>query len=149
MYTFNTSEVAEAFGFLHDLYASDCAWRPEPTFPNAEFATRQGLFYSSSLGGLFFQQEAFDDAGNNDEWTMIGYPSPDGQPKTHIFGPGYNIFQTTPESQLAAWLFVKWVSTPANQARWTQISGSFPARASAVEFLNQSRCQLPAMGARV
>ena len=136
-YTFNTPEVSAAFHFLKDLDESGCAWQPEATFPNAEFANRQGLFYTSSLSGLFFQQLAFEEAGSEDEWTMIPFPSPDEQPVTHIFGPAYNVFKTTPEAQLAAWLFVKWASSSANQARWTEISGSYPTRASTIEFLNR------------
>ena len=142
-YTFNTPEATAAFGFIRELYAEGCAWRPEPTFPNAEFATRQGLFYSSGLNGLFFQQQAFEEAGSTDQWTMIPFPSPDGQPVTHIFGPAYNVFKTTPEGQLAAWLFIQWVSSPANQARWTEISGSYPTRASAIEYLNPYIAGLP------
>jgi multiple sugar transport system substrate-binding protein len=142
-YLFNTPETAAAFGFMKDLADSGCAWQPEETFPNTEFATRQGLFYSSSLGGLFFQQQAFEDAGSQDEWTMIPFPSQDGQPVAHIFGPAYNVFKTTPEGQLAAWLFVQWASSPANQARWTEISGSYPTRASTIKFLNQYVASLP------
>ena len=55
----------------------------------------------------------------------------------------YNLFQTTPEAQLAAWLFIQWVSSPANQARWTQISGSYPTRASTIEYLNQYVANAP------
>jgi len=142
-YTFDTPEVSAAFHFLKDLDDSGCAWQPEAPFPNAEFATRQGLFYASGLSGLSFQQLAFEDAGSEDQWTMIPFPSPEGQPVTHIFGPAYNLFKTTPEGQLAAWLFVKWASSSANQARWTEISGSYPARASAIEFLNQYVANTP------
>ncbi len=142
-YLFNTPETAAAFGFIQDLGASGCAWRPEATFPNAEFAERQALFYSSSLSGLFFQQQAFEEAGRDDEWTMIPFPAPNGQLVTHIFGPAYNVFKTTPEGQLAAWLFIQWASSPANQARWTEISGSYPTRASTIEGLNAYVAGLP------
>ena len=142
-YLFNTPETAAAFQFLKDLDDNGCAWQPEATFPNLEFANRQGLFYSSNLGGVFFQAEAFEEAGSEDTWTMIPFPSPSGQPTPHVFGVAYNLFKTTPEGQLAAWLFIQWASSPANQARWTQISGSYPTRASTIEYLNQYLANTP------
>ncbi|GAB4577903.1 MAG: hypothetical protein Fur0022_06350 [Anaerolineales bacterium] len=135
-YTFNTPETASAFAFMKDLVDSGCAWPPETEFPNAEFAARQGLFYASSLSGLTFQQRAFADAGNADTWTIIPFPTPDGQPRTFVFGPAYNVLATTAEEQLAAWLFVKWASAPERQVRWTEAGGSFPTRASTITLLN-------------
>lgn len=142
-YTFDTPEVEAAFRFLQDLDESGCAWLPESSFPNAEFAARQALFYASSLSGLSFQQQAFEAAESDDEWTIIPFPAPDGQPVTYIFGPAYNILQTTPERQLAAWLFVHWASSPENQVRWTEVGGSFPARASTIRLLNAYVTGLP------
>jgi hypothetical protein len=39
------------------------------------------------------------------------------------------IAKTTPEQEVAAWLFVKWFTSPEIQARWTGVSGYFPTRA--------------------
>jgi len=136
LYRFNTPEAGAAFGFLKDLDDSGCAWQSEKLFPNAEFADRQALFFATSLSSLAIQKGAFDALGSADEWTMIPFPSPNGQAMTHNFGPAYNIFETTPEEQLAAWLFVQWASSPENQVRWTEISGSFPTRASTIGLLN-------------
>jgi ABC-type glycerol-3-phosphate transport system substrate-binding protein len=142
-YQFNTPETAAAFRFIKDLDESGCAWRAETTFPNAAFAAREGLFYASSLSGLAVQQQAFADAGNADTWTIIPFPSPDGQPRTFTFGPAYNVLATTAEEQLAAWLFVKWASAPENQVRWTEVGGSFPTRGRAIGLLNAYVAGLP------
>jgi ABC-type glycerol-3-phosphate transport system substrate-binding protein len=45
------------------------------------------------------------------------------------------ITQTTPEQQLAAWIFVKWYTTPEVQAEWVRVSGYFPTREGTNEFL--------------
>jgi ABC-type glycerol-3-phosphate transport system substrate-binding protein len=42
-----------------------------------------------------------------------------------------SIPKTTPEKQLAAWLFVRWFSEPRQQAQWTHVSKYFPVRKSA------------------
>ncbi|NUM46300.1 MAG: extracellular solute-binding protein, partial [Anaerolineales bacterium] len=142
-YGFDTPETVAAFAFVKDLVDSGCAWRPETEFPNAAFAARQGLFYASSLSGLAFQQQAFADAGSADSWTIIPFPSPDGQARTFVFGPAYNVLETTAAEQLAAWLFVKWASAPENQVRWTEVGGSFPTREGAIGLLNAYVAGLP------
>ena len=39
--------------------------------------------------------------------------------------------KTTPQKQLAAWLFIRWFSEPKQQAAWTHVSLYFPVRKSA------------------
>ena len=47
--------------------------------------------------------------------------------------------RTTPEQELAAWIFVKWFTSPEIQAEWDQISGYFPTRAGTAEYLGDYR----------
>lgn len=46
--------------------------------------------------------------------------------------------ESTPEEQLASWLFIQWLLSAENQARWVQVSQSFPLRVSALEHLDSS-----------
>jgi ABC-type glycerol-3-phosphate transport system substrate-binding protein len=39
--------------------------------------------------------------------------------------------KSTPEGQLATWLFVRWFAEPEQQARWARVTDYFPVRASA------------------
>ncbi|MEW6716563.1 MAG: extracellular solute-binding protein [Chloroflexota bacterium] len=136
-YTFNTPEAIEALTFLKSLYDEGCAWSPESSYPNAEFATRQGLFYTSSIAGLPYQVGAFADAGNPDEWTVIPFPSVTGEPVMNVYGPSYALVTSTPAEQLGAFLFIKWFTMPENLARWIEASAYYPTRASALDFLGE------------
>jgi len=42
---------------------------------------------------------------------------------------------TTPEQELAAWVFVKWYTSPEGQAKWVEASGYFPTRAGTNDYL--------------
>jgi ABC-type glycerol-3-phosphate transport system substrate-binding protein len=53
------------------------------------------------------------------------------------------IVKTTPEQELAAWDFIKWYTSPEIQARWSAISGYFPTRASASDFLGDYLADRP------
>lgn len=134
-YTFDTEEAKAAFEFMADLYASGCAWLPESSYPNAEFATRQGLFYTSSSGGVGYQEAAFEDAGSTDEWTLIPYPTVDGGGVLVAYGPTFIMLQSTPEEQLASWIFMKFVMEAENQVAWIEASGYYPPRESVIDLL--------------
>ncbi len=135
-YAYNTRPVDLAFDFVKSIFKSGCAWVPETRYPNNEFATRQGLFYTSSIAGLPYQMRAFEYADSHDEWVVIPYPSPLGDPVLNLYGPAYAILKSTLEEDLAAWVFVNWLSQPENQADFITASGYFPTQMSTVNFLS-------------
>jgi ABC-type glycerol-3-phosphate transport system substrate-binding protein len=144
-YRFETPETAAALSFLKDLYDNGCAWKLDRSdtavgfaqgeFAGAEFAARQALFATGSLAELPAQATAMQAAGNRDEWTVIAFPSPGGQPVMDVFGPSFAIFQNSAEEQMAAWLFVRWLAQPEQGARLAQAGNTFPLRAAAAEAL--------------
>ena len=50
-----------------------------------------------------------------------------------MYGPSICVFKTTPEKQLASWLFLRWFTAPEQTARWAIATGYFPVRKSAAE----------------
>lgn len=134
-YRFNTPEVKEAFGFLRQLYEEGCAWFPEGQSSEAEFARRLGLFAAGSLSGIPYQEAALKSADNPDDWTVIPFPKGDGNPAIDVYGPNFVILKSSPERQLASWLFIKWLLTPENQSRWALTTRSFPLQKSLGESM--------------
>jgi multiple sugar transport system substrate-binding protein/sn-glycerol 3-phosphate transport system substrate-binding protein len=53
----------------------------------------------------------------------------------YVHGPRFLLLKTTPEQQLAAWLFLKWFTEPEQQARWVSTLSYFPVRASTADLL--------------
>lgn len=132
-YNFDTPEVRDTLKYLRGLYDAGCAWLlPDNQPPQAEFAGRRGLFSVGSLADLPYQAAAIQQAGSGDEWTVLPFPSPNGKPALIIYGPSYEILASTPERQLAAWLFLKWLVAPENQARLATAAGAYPTRAASV-----------------
>lgn len=134
-YTFDSSQSAEAMAFLRELFDEGCAWIAANRYPNEEFASRRALMITGSLAGLQFQEEAFREAGSRDRWTVIPFPGIEGQRAITVYGPSLMVVRSTPEKQLAGWLFSRWLSAPQNQARLIQSFGTYPTRASAGDFL--------------
>lgn len=54
---------------------------------------------------------------------------------TVLFGANISIMKSTPEKQLASWLFIKYLTSPAVTARWglDRSNGYFPVRLSALD----------------
>ena len=73
--------------------------------------------------------------GSTDVWSAIAVPHTTADPVQNIYGGDIMIPATTPENQLAAWIFLKWFTSPEIQAQWVKTSGYFPTRASAADLL--------------
>jgi len=142
-YQANTPENQAAFTFLHDLLAQGCAWTPGAYYPNQEFATRKGLFYPSSVAGIPYQISAFEEADNFDQWTVLPFPGNSGEPVINAYGHAYAIFESSPEEQLASWLFLQWMLQPQNQAQFIEASGYLPVSASTLEYLENYAAENP------
>lgn len=141
-YQLGTSQVENAFRYLRLLYEERCAWMGEDISVEDEFAQRNGLFATGSLGDIPYQQAAFGRAGNRDRWTVIPFPSAYGQPAISVYGPSYILLKSTPERQLAAWLFARWMASPINQARLAEATSSLPLRRSTLDYLVNYRPRL-------
>ena len=97
--------------FLNDLQDSGCTFATD-SFPNPELATRKALFTTSSTAGLPFQLAAFEEAGNDDEWVFLPFPGPDGNLAVNAFGQLIGVVGTTPEQDLASWLWIRHLTSP-------------------------------------
>ena len=62
----------------------------------------------------------------------------------NIYGASVSIPKTTPERELAAWLFVKYFTSPEVQAKWAKVSNYFPVRKSVAEGLAEYFKENPA-----
>jgi multiple sugar transport system substrate-binding protein/sn-glycerol 3-phosphate transport system substrate-binding protein len=148
-YTLNTPQADQALRFLRDLYDQGCAWLPESDFAETEFAAREGLFYTGTVTGIPYQSEVMARQSNSDTWTVRPFPAAGSQPALPVFGPSFTLLPSTPEQQLAAWLFVRWLAQPENQARWIESTASLPLRSAALDFLDSYRQSHPQWAAAV
>jgi multiple sugar transport system substrate-binding protein len=142
-YHFNSPQADEAFAFLRDLYDTNCAWLSENPYPEAEFARRLGLVSTGSVMDIPRQAQAFERAGNRDQWTIIPYPSAHQTSSMDGYGASLAVLPSTPEEQLAAWELARWLLEPGNHARFVQASGSFPVRGSELAHLEEYQKRYP------
>jgi multiple sugar transport system substrate-binding protein len=133
-YEFNTPEAKAVALFVNDLRDNGCTFETE-SYPNPEQAQRLALVTLSSTSGLSFYEAAFEEAGNADEWGFLAFPGPDGGQGVDAFTQTMGVLSSTPEEDLASWLFIKYLTEPENQAAWLEASGYLPTRASVEPLL--------------
>ncbi len=149
VYQFDTPQNEETFNFLRAAYQNSCAWLPESGNPENEFAHRRGLFSTASLLDLPYQEEAFRSANNPDQWTVLAFPSPELHPAFDVYGPSYVLLPAYAQQELAAWLFVRWLAAPQQQARLVEASGALPVSQASLESLKTYSANHPQWAAAV
>jgi len=135
-YRFLAPGNVAAFKYLKVLQQKGCAWVASPDLPVYDrFVARQALFSTGSLDDLIAQSRAFLTTGNKDQWTVLAFPGAEGHALV-VYGSSFVMFQSDDVTQLASWLFMRWMLSAENQARWVQSTGLFPLRTSTMELLS-------------
>lgn len=123
---FSSPDSEEAFTELLKLENDNCAWVSRLPEPYDYFTNRQALFYSGSMSDLLMQAKNNTRLQSEDEWAVIGYPTESDSPFIFTEGLDYGLTKASEEKQLAAWLFIKWLSAPEQQAWLLRRSGTLP-----------------------
>ena len=133
-YHYLTPNNIDAFKFLRELSETSCAWQSTSTDASASFANREALFITASLTDLPGIARAFAAANNTDTWTVMPFPGTDNSAMA-VYGSSYVILNSTDEEQLAAWLFVRWLTEAKQDARWVEATHLLPLHTSTIELL--------------
>ncbi len=153
---FATAANQLALEFLKGLYDENCAWISTEPNPYVSFARRSALFVTGDLAEAPRLARTLTRLGNSDEWTVLPFPGKNGTALV-TSGSSYTLLQSTPDgvgaaegtgtfsaqTQLAAWLFVRWLLSPENQAKWVEATGLLPLRFSALDLLGQYHTDHP------
>jgi multiple sugar transport system substrate-binding protein/sn-glycerol 3-phosphate transport system substrate-binding protein len=134
-YTFGDKAGLDVLTFIKGLFDEECAILEEGGYGDrANFAARKVLFNISSTSGLpQYRSEIAEAADFN--WSISTLPTTLETPRVNIYGASLSILRTTPEKQLASWLFIRWLTEPEQSARWSRNSNYFPVRESAANDL--------------
>ena len=143
-YTYNSEAAVQAMTFLQDLFKEGCASLPAEQYGDqTDFGTGKLLFAIGSSSGLPFYGTAVDEGAKFD-WSVGAIPHTTAEPAMNVYGASVSIPKSTPEQELAAWLFVKYYTSSDVQATWAQASEYFPVRASVAEGLEEYFSTRPA-----
>ncbi len=129
-YTFNTEPMKDVLAMLQQLQAEaalEVAREPDSQWQ--ALAQGRSLFALGSTSGLPILRAAME-TGPGFAWDIAALPHLGSQPISNIYGGSMAVCRSEPEQQLAAWLFIKWLTDPVQQNRWVQETNYFPVRRS-------------------
>ncbi|MCD6290991.1 MAG: ABC transporter substrate-binding protein [Anaerolineae bacterium] len=143
-YSYNNEAAVAAMSFIQDLFKSGCATIVTERYGDqTDFGAGRLLFTVGSSSGLPYYRAAVD-KGAQFNWSVAAIPHTTTEPVMNIYGASVSIPKTTPERELAAWLFVKYFTSPEVQAKWAKVSNYFPVRKSVAEGLAEYFKENPA-----
>ncbi|OLD36241.1 MAG: hypothetical protein AUI83_26535, partial [Armatimonadetes bacterium 13_1_40CM_3_65_7] len=99
-----------------------------------DLATGKLAFFFSSTSTVPFMKDLAAQTPAN--WSIANLPQAATDPakaKTVQFGANVAVFKSTPEKQLASWLFIKWMSDTDRSALFASTSYYMPVRKTAAE----------------
>jgi len=141
-YTLNSTAAVEAFTFLQGLFADGCARLVSENYGDqSDFGNGTLLFTIGSSSGLPYYTQAVDEGAAFD-WSVAALPST-GTPKQDVYGASVSIPKSTPERELAAWIFIKYYTSPEVQKLWAEASGYFPVRESVADMMSDYMAENP------
>ena len=129
---FNGPKAVEAMTMIQRMFQEGTAYQPAEKYGDqTDVSSNKAAFAFGSTAGLKYWVSAFESNAPDSEWGIAVPPHDTSEPVVDLYGPSVCVFKTTPERQLAAWLFIKWFTDTEQTARWAKDSSYFPVRASA------------------
>lgn len=143
--SFNQPQTLQAGEFLRGMVDEGCAFFGRIP-PEEAFATRRALFFSASLLDIPVLSATMQRLSSQDVWMVLPFPLSD-RPVVVVGGLSYGILRSQPERELAAWLFIRWMTRPEVQAAMLQAGGGYPLGAASASLAQEvMRQKYPAWG---
>jgi ABC-type glycerol-3-phosphate transport system substrate-binding protein len=133
-YDFTSDAAIQTLTFYKDLYDSKCAYIPESTYGNTDdFALGANPMALGSTAGVPVIISGIQNAGLSFNWTVTTTPWTDDNRTVQVYVPSIIVVPSTPEQNLASWLFLKFLMEADSQQAWASTTGYFPLRRSVAE----------------
>lgn len=144
VFTYNSPETVQYIDLMVGLYQDGCGELiAEPYGDQNAFTVGKALFFVGSTSGLPFVRSGIEESFETPfQWGVTALPYSD-VPVSDVYGASVSIPKTTPEQELATWLFVRWMTESEQQAGWALVSQYFPVRYSSQEGLGAIFSDLP------
>jgi multiple sugar transport system substrate-binding protein len=137
-YNYDSAEMRESMAFMKELHDKGYARKIAERYGDqTDFANQKVLFTMGSSSGLPFYASAIEEGEAGEfEWGVAAPPHTTNTPQINVYGASLSVTKSTPEKQLASWLFLRWLVGREQQARWVRASNYFPVRRSVANNLD-------------
>lgn len=135
-FTLNGDLVKGALGFQRNLLASNCAMQSLTwDYDQEQFIQGKVMMIMASSNLISYFSGLEESGGLNFHWGAAPYPHLTPDPVSNSYGPSVSITNTSPERELAAFLFLKHLLSSESQTHWAESTGMLPIRSDLDERL--------------
>ncbi|NQS92004.1 MAG: extracellular solute-binding protein, partial [Chloroflexi bacterium] len=149
-YQFSSPEALRVARLWQSLYLDSCGMMisqyPNPMASEREiewFNQRRALMIMGSAQLMEYIQMGANQTGRADDWIMLPFVGQEGKKAVTSGIQSGVVFKTSPEEELGAWLFLKYLTSPEVQAEWFQYSFYYPTRKDSLRHLRDYRDEHP------
>ncbi|RCK73717.1 MAG: N-Acetyl-D-glucosamine ABC transport system, sugar-binding protein [Anaerolineae bacterium] len=136
-YQFKSAEVEKALVFLRKLFEQECTLNDPDLDPINAFVQRRALIVPGNSAQLQLVEQAMENAANRDRWTVLPFPTVNGEASTVLYGTDFVLLRSSEREELAAWLFVRWLLEKETQQRLAEETFGLPLRRDVGEALQK------------
>lgn len=136
-FTLNDPGAIASMEFLQDLVNSGCVSLSGEWYGDLSRFGDGGLLFSVGSSGNLRAVRRAVEAGSQFRWSAAPLPGNVGDLSLNVYGASLSIPVSTPERELAAWVFARYLTEPEIQAEWAMATGSYPVRAQAAKFMTR------------
>lgn len=144
---FQEQPGVSALQLLQDMVKEGSAYQVSTANADqVDFGKQLTLFTLGSTSGIPFYDK---EVSGKFRWGIANIPHATGQaPATVLYGGSITVFKSTPQKQLASWLFIKYFNSPEVTADWSPATGYMPVRKSAAnsQIVKDRITQFPTYG---
>jgi len=149
-YLFNTPEIQQVAEDWQSLLHQGCGMTfysyldPMSSELSLDyFNQRKTMMMVGSSLMMDYVNTGANQTGRADDWEMLPFLGPEGNKAVSSEIQSVVVFHSTPEEELASWLFLKYLASPEAQAEWAQFSRYYPTRKSSLRLLRDFRAENP------
>ncbi len=136
-FLFNSPQSQAVLAWLQSLNAQGCAYDPGGAYDDSrDFAYGITPFaFTSSAGLPFIESDILDSASGLTDWVFM--PIPGVRPAVQIYLRGVGIVPSSPQAELASWVFMRYLTTPEAQTLWARGLSYQPVNRNAYDLLGE------------
>jgi ABC-type glycerol-3-phosphate transport system substrate-binding protein len=129
---FNNQQGVDSLAFLQQIIKDGSGYQIAKQFADqTDFGNAKAAFTFTTSSGLPYYQQEVQNDGKGFNWNVAAPPHAPGQPPAAVInGADITMFKSSPEKQLAAWLFMKYFASKEVNPDWSVASGYLPIRTS-------------------
>lgn len=138
-FMYDSEESMAAGAVISEMAEKGCLRMPAERYgETSDFGNGVAMMILGSSSGMDYWAAATAE-GSGHNWTVVPLPHVTAEPVVNQFGPDWNVFESTPEEEVASFLWMQHWAGALAQAYFITQSDYYPANLASLDMLEAHR----------